>query len=272
MTSPGSPLDRWASGERYEAYVGRWSRAVATTFVHWLEVPPGARWLDAGCGTGAPTTAILELGSPAAVLGADTSPDLLARAAGTVHDARARFVLADVAHLPVDDGSVDAAVSGLVLNFVPDTSTALAEAVRVTRRGGAVAAYVWDYAEGMELIRYFWDAAVALDPGAAQWDEGTRFPLCHPWALAGAFDRAGLAGVVVEPIVVPTAFHDLEEYWHPFLGGTGPAPAYVASLPEERVTALRDRLAERLPASPDGGIRLSARAWAVRGEVRHPRS
>jgi len=243
---------------------------VAHTFVGCVDVPDGARWLDVGCGTGALTTAVLELRAPAGVLGIDPSPDFLSRAAATVHDPRVDFREGDALHLPVDDDAFDAVVSGLVLNFVPDTSAALAEARRAAHPGGVVAAYVWDYAEGMEIIRCFWDAAVAVDPGAASFDEGTRFPLCRPGALATAFEGAGLADVTVEPIVVPTVFRDFDDYWTPFLGGTGPAPAYAASLADEQVAVLRAALRELLPIDPDGTIRLSARAWAVQGSVRHP--
>lgn len=269
MSSPGALRDRWAGGDRYEAFVGRWSRCVAPTFVRCVDVPDGARWLDVGCGTGALTTAIVELRAPAGVVGVDPSADLLAHAVATVRDPRVEFREGDARRLPVGDDSSDAVVSGLVLNFVPDTGAALREMVRAARPGGVVAAYVWDYAEGMELLRYFWDAAVALDPAVSALDEGTRFPLCRPPALADAFERAGLVDVAVEPIVVPTVFQDVDEFWTPFLGGTGPAPGYVASLPEEQVAALRAELVARLPVDPDGAVRLSARAWAVSGGVRH---
>jgi hypothetical protein len=53
----------------------------------------------------------------------------------------------------------------------------------VTRPGGTVGAYVWDYAGQMQLMRYFWDAAGALDPRARELDEGVRFPLCRPEPL-----------------------------------------------------------------------------------------
>jgi hypothetical protein len=124
---------------------------------------------------------------------------------------------------------------------------------------------VWDYAEGMELIRTFWDAAIALDPAAADLDEARRFPLCRPGPLRSLFETAGLSDVEAAPIEVPTVFADFDDLWQPFLGGQGPAPGYVAALPTTRRDALREHLRAALP---DGPIPLRARAWAVRGRVR----
>jgi SAM-dependent methyltransferase len=167
--------------------------------------------------------------------------------------------------LPIPDGSVETAVSGLVLNFVPEPAVMLTEMRRITAAGGVVAAYVWDYADGMALLRRFWDAAVALDPSAAAQDEGRRFPVCAPDPLAAAARSAGLVNVEVTALEIDTAFTDFDEYWRPFLAATGPAPSYVASLAEDGRTALRDRLRASLPIAADGSIALSARAWAVRG-------
>ena len=158
-------------------------------------------------------------------------------------------------------------VSGLVLNFVPDPAAAVAEMTRVARPGGAVAAYVWDYRDGMELMRRFWDAAVALDPVARELDEGQRFgPMCRPEVLAALFRDAGLRRVEARAVDVPTRFRDFDDYWMPFLGGQGPAPGYAMTLSENRRAALRERIRADLPIASDGSISLSARAWAVRGE------
>ena len=120
-------------------------------------------------------------------------------------------------------------------------------------------------ADRMQLMRHFWDAAVALDPEAGDLDEGRRFPICRPEALERLFAGAGLEDVAVRPIDVPTVFRDFDDYWSPFLGGQAPAPSYAMSLPEERRGALRERIRAGLPTADDGSIRLIARAWAVRG-------
>jgi len=258
-------VDAWAAGDAYEPYIGRWSRLVAREFLAWLAAPPGGRWLDVGCGTGALTGAILDDAAPARVEGVDPSAAFVGYARERVRDPRAAFVVADAQSLPQADGSIDVAVSGLALNFVPRPESAAAEMARVVRAGGTVAAYVWDYADRMQLIRVFWDAAVALDPAAAELDEARRFPICHPAALEELFRGAGLRNVESRAIDVPTRFRDFDDYWRPFLGGQGPAPGYAMGLAEERRAALREHLRAALPAAADGSIELVARAWAVRG-------
>ncbi len=260
--------DVWASGPAYEGYVGRWSRLTAREFLAWLAVPPGKRWLDVGCGTGALTGTILAMASPAQVDGVDASEGYVAFAREQVPDPRVRFQVADARALPSGDAAYDAVVSGLVLNFVPEPARAVAEMARVARPGAVAAVYVWDYAGRMELMRHFWDAAVALDPAARELDEGRRFPLCRPAALAALFETAGLAAVETRAIDVPTVFRDFDDYWAPFLEGQGPAPGYATALDETRRTALRERLRAALPTEPDGSIRRVARAWAVRGRRR----
>jgi hypothetical protein len=138
---------------------------------------------------------------------------------------------------------------------------------RATRPGGTVAAYVWDYAEGMQVIRHFWDAAREIDPAAEELDEGARFPLCRRGGLRELFRGAGLSGVDERAIVVPTPFASFEEYWAPFLGAQGPAPAFAMSLSEADRERLRANLRERIPAAADGSIELTARAWVARGAV-----
>jgi SAM-dependent methyltransferase len=255
----------WASGAAYEPYVGRWSRLVAREFVAWLAVPPESRWLDVGCGTGALSATILALALPATVTGIEASEGYAAYAREQIRDGRARFQQGDAQALPFDDGSFEATVSGLVVNFLSEPSRGLAEMARVTRPGGVVAVYVWDYAGEMQLMRHFWDAAAALDHAAAELDEGRRFPICRPEALERLFTQVGIEDVAVRPVDVPTLFRDFDDYWSPFLGGQGPAPAYAMSLTEERRSALRDRIRGSLPISDDGSIQLMARAWAARG-------
>jgi SAM-dependent methyltransferase len=256
----------WASSAGYEPFMGRWSRLVAREFLAWLAVPPGSRWLDVGCGTGALSQMILQVAEPSAVMGIDPSPAYIAFAQESLADTRARFLVGDGQSLPVDIATNDVTVAGLALNFMPDPGRAVAEMTRATRTGGLVAAYVWDYTAGMQLLRYFWDVAMALDPTARQLDEGQRFPLCQPAALTALFRAVPLAHVAVRAIEVKTPFRDFDDYWSPFLGGQGPAPGYTVALSEERRVALREQLRANLPIRADGSIALTARAWAVRGQ------
>ena len=176
-------MSMWAQGDAYEPYIGRWSRLIAREFVDWLGMPSGGRWLDVGCGTGALSSTILEFVEPRKVIGIDASDAYVLSTSERISDARAEFRQGDAQALPFADTEFDAVVSGLVLNFLPDPKRGLAEMMRVTRSGGVVAVYVWDYAGEMQLMRHFWDAAAALDPAAADLDEGRVFPLCQPNAL-----------------------------------------------------------------------------------------
>lgn len=255
-------VDRWEQGDPYERYVGRWSRRVAPAFLDWLAQPPGLRWLDVGCGTGALAATILDRCAPAQVSGVEPS-DGFRRKASEVLGTRATLLAGHGASLPLENHCVDVTVSGLVLNFIPDLEAALGEMRRATAAGGTIAAYVWDYQEGMQLMRYFWDAALELDPSAG--DEGRRFPLCRPEALEAAFTRAGLQSVRTAPLVIDTPFASFDDYWAPFLGGQGTAPTYVMAMSEDARARLRENLRARIPQRPDGSIALTARAWAVRG-------
>jgi SAM-dependent methyltransferase len=258
--------DTWEHGDSYERYIGRWSRRVAPLFLSWLGVPPRQRWLDVGCGTGALCAAIADHSAPLSVAGVEPSPGFLSTARERLGD-RVAFHHGNATRIPLEDAAVDVVVSGLVLNFIPDQHAALTEMARVADLGGTIGAYVWDYAGEMQLIRFFWDAAVELDPDAASLDEGVRFPSCRPSALHELFTAAGLTGVDVTAIEIPAPFASFEEYWRAFLGGQGPAPAYAMSLEEVDRARLRERLLQRMPVQADGSIRLRARAWAVRGRV-----
>ena len=264
MTSPDG---QWEIGNAYDQYVGRWSRKVAQAFLPWLGVPAQADWLDVGCGTGALSAELLAQAAPASLIGLDASPAFVAHARQATADPRARYEPGDAQQLPFERASFDAAVCALVLNFLPDPARAVAEMARVVRPAGVVAAYVWDYADGMQMIHRFWRAAAELNADAARLDEAVRFPLCRAGGLEALWTAAGLETVAERSIDVATVFESFDDFWRPFLGAQGPAPGYVAALDEAAREALRERLRETLPATPVGSIRLSARAWAVRGRV-----
>jgi trans-aconitate methyltransferase len=260
------PLETWDSADAYERWVGRWSRNVAGEFLRWLVPAPHLAWADIGCGSGQLTTCVLADYEPRSVAGLDASQAFVAQARSVVRDPRARFETGDATSLPWETDTIDVAVSGLVLNFVSDHLAMTREMARVTRPGGSIAAYVWDYAGGMKMMRYFWDAAITLNPNDAKLDQAERFPLCQPEPLRSLFESAGLESVEVRSIDIPTVFRDFDDYWTPFLGRQGAAPTYLASLDVGERDRIREVLRLRLASAP-GPIELTARAWAVKGRV-----
>jgi len=257
--------DRWAAGSTYEDFMGRWSRRLAPHFVAWLRIPPGTHWLDVGCGTGALTKAICRHADPASATGCDPAGSFIEYARAHTEDDRASYCVAGIGSLPSRVAGYGSVSSLFALNFLPDPETALDEMQAVASSGGTISACVWDYAERMAFLRTFWDVAAGADPAARDLDEGTRFPICQFEPLGDLFRAVGLRRVQCEAIEIPTEFTSFDDFWRPFLGGTGPAPSYVASLAADHREELARKLRETLPMRSDGSIRLTARAWAVRG-------
>jgi SAM-dependent methyltransferase len=183
-------------------------------------------------------------------------------------DQRVSFVVAGAGDLPTRLGGFDSVASALALNFFPEPEVAIEEMRRIAATDGLVSACVWDYAGRMEFLQRFWDSAAALDPNATELDEGRRFPICRPDTLTSLFRGGGLSDVVCESIEITTRFSTFAEFWTPFLGGTGPAPSYVASLEPHQRESLARHLDRSLPREPDGAICLVANAWVVRGVAR----
>ena len=180
--------DAWQAGDRYEAYMGRWSRRIAPRFLDWLGAPQGLDWLEVGCGTGALSAAILERCNPKSLISIDPSEGFVATARATVPDQRAEFRVGDAQALAVETASRDVVASALVLNFVPDKPKALAEMKRVVRSGGTVGFYVWDYpGGGVEFMRAFWTGGDGSRSRCSRPQRGQTLSILH----AGWPDRSG---------------------------------------------------------------------------------
>lgn len=261
--------ETWTTADAYEQYIGRWSKLLAPTFLAWANIPRRAEALDVGCGTGALSQALLSHGV--------TSLTAIDQSGAYVEAARkklatsttaTRFDVGDATKLPYANARFDIVVSGLVLNFVPHPLEMAREMLRVLRPGGRAALYVWDYAGRMELIRHFWDAAVEQNPlRAGRLDEGRRFPVCNPQKLEEVFRLAGFKDIRTDHIDQTILFRDFDDYWNPFLGGQGPAPSYLVSLPPNEQVDLRERVRKRVPIAADQRIVMTARAFAVQGKA-----
>lgn len=256
----------FSEGDGYERFMGRWSRRLAPLFVEFAQVGGGDRVLDVGSGTGALSLAAAAVAA-ARVTGIERSATYVRHAREHAENDSVRFEVGDATALPFPDNTFDSTLSMLVLNFVPDPAVALDQMIRVTRPDGVVAAAVWDYGDGMEMLRGFWDEAVALAPAAASRDE-RHMPLCARDALAQLWLAHGLREVDERPLTIDMAFSSFDDYWRPFCLGQGPAGVYVASLAESDRRALQSRLRDRfVNDAPNTGFTLRGRAWAVRGAV-----
>jgi SAM-dependent methyltransferase len=250
------------SPDAYDRHVGRYGPSLSAAFADFAGPLAAARVLDVGCGPGALTAELAERLGPECVAAAEPSEPWAQACRARVPGADVRVASAD--RLPFDDDAFAAVVSQLVVNFLPDAGAGVAEMRRVSVPGGTVAACVWDYAEGMTMLRTFWDAATAIDPGAAKLDEGRRMPYCQPRELEALWREGGLSEVSTAALASRASYRDFDDLWEPLTHGVGPSGAYCASLAPADRERLRDEWRERL-GRPDGPFELEARAWAVRG-------
>ena len=253
----------------YERAMGRWSRAVAPIFLQWLAPPARARWLDVGCGTGILAHTLVELSSPVRVVGIDPEVAQIAQASRGLAAGRATFQVADARRLPFADASFDIATSALVLNFIAERSQAMAEMRRVTRGGGTVAAYVWDFAEELSpsgplrrAMRRFGVDVPAI-PGTAE----SRIA-----ALRILFEQAALERIETRTIEVCLAYQDFQDFWQAQTSSYSPMTKIIASMTESERTRLMRTIRAELPAAPGGVIEYFARANAIKARVSGSRS
>ena len=248
------------AGDAYDRFMGRYSRDLAPRLIEFAGVEPGMRVLDVGCGPGALAERLASLAGSELVGAADPSEPFAAACAERVPGADVRR--ADAEELPWRDGAFDAALAQLVVNFMRDADLGVAEMRRVVRSAGIVAACTWDYGDGMQLLRAFWDAARAVDPDAP--DEGRSMRYRRPEELDDLWRRAGLRDVETGPLVVETTYGGFDDLWEPLTLGVGPAGSFCSALEPKRQQTLRDELFSRL-GSPEGPFTLRALAWGVRG-------
>jgi SAM-dependent methyltransferase len=251
----------------YERFMGRWSRQLAPEYIAFAGVKNGDRVLDVGTGTGSLASVLEATMTSSEIVGVDPSEAFISYAKKNAKSGRTRFETGDAQALRFQDSSFDQTMALLVMNFIPDHNKAIGEMRRVTRPQGVVSTCVWDYDAGMQMLRFFWDEAVALDPAIEPKDE-RHMKLSREGQLGELWNSAGLVNVQQEPVSIDQAYESFDDYWGPFLKGAGPGGAYVVSLSDERRRQLETRIRKRLLGNRENGpFVLKARARCVRGEV-----
>lgn len=260
MVSPDGATESFrTTGAAYDGFMGRYSRPLAVAFADAAGVGVGQRVLDVGCGPGALTGVLADRLGASQVSACDPSPPFVAECETRHPGVVVRQGSAEA--IPFEDDGFDAVVSQLVLHFVSDPARAVEELRRVVRAGGVVAASVWDFAEGMQMLRLFWDAALAVDPTAP--DEARTLRFGREGEIAELFDQAGFTEVIETTVTMTSTYDGFDELWSGFLAGIGPAGSYCAGLADEQRTAVRDGLFIGL-GSPSGSFALDATARCAR--------
>jgi SAM-dependent methyltransferase len=253
----------FSQAEAYERFMGRWSQILAHRFVRFANPGAAAKVLDVGSGTGSLARAIVAWSPGIEVVGIDPSSAYVEYARANVSQ-RTHFEVGDAQALPFHDGTFDACYTMLVLNFIPDQRAALAEMRRVAKSGGTIAAAVWDHAQGMNMLRIFWEVADAVDKDRHLVEE--PHPLLDCDGLRALWAEAALGEVHTTALDFDMRFSCFADYWEPFGLAQGPAGAYLRStsarVRDEIERELRSKL---LAGKHDGPFTLSARAWAIRG-------
>ncbi len=232
---------------------------LAPQFADLAGISSGQHVLDVGCGPGALTAELVNRLGSAAVSAVDPSEPFVAAIRERHPEVFVRRASAE--KLPFPNDAFDAALAQLVVHFMENPVSGLAEMARVTRKDGVVAACVWDHAGGKGPLSPYWDAVRELDPDV---DDGSKLAGAREGHLTELFEAAGFREIEETHLAVSVEHPTFEEWWEPFTLGVGPAGAYVAGLDPERREHLRKRCRERLPAPP---FVLSSRAWAARGRA-----
>ena len=213
-----------------------------------LDLKPGMRVADIGCGVGGPLVTIAQ-STGASITGLNNNAhqirrgERLLRKAGLA--ARCRFLLADFMDVPLPEGHFDAAYSFEAFCHAPDTRRPFREIFRLLRPGGEIAAIDWCLTERFD----------AADPR----HRGVRARIEHGNATPDLLttrqqvDAARATGFEVLAATDQAATSDPDTPWYLALQGRDASLSSLARTPAgRRVTAAATAVLERLRIAPVG--------------------
>ena len=251
--------------DRYDNFMGRWSREVAKQFVEWIDADEALSWLDVGCGAGMLSQSVAEQSTSSKVTGIDPLENSIVAARQHPNNAGIVFEVGDAQDLPFDDDQFDIAISGLMIKFIPDKVKAIREMKRVVRPGGIVALYDWDMDSNMNTTRHFWSAVSEVAPERMEDRATDRTPMTETESLAQFFEQSGLGNIEQRTISFSTKFRDIDDYWEPITNNVQNVGKFYDTLSEIQRADVLQKWKESLPIDSDGSISFESRAVAIKG-------
>ncbi len=228
--APGRAVDASA----YERWTGRWSRPFLPAVLAAAKVGPGQRVLDVSTGTGEAALAALPIiGTSGLVIGADIAPAMLEAASGRLNQSAFLPVAADGQKLPFRDGSFDAIVCQLGLQFFPDPALGLREFRRVLRAGCCAAVCVIATPDRAPMWGVLADVIGRFLPEQRDIVH-LSFSLADPKRLERLFTSAGFQDVRVEHEKREDISESFDDYWEPIEAGVGSIPQAYLTLSEAK--------------------------------------
>jgi ubiquinone/menaquinone biosynthesis C-methylase UbiE len=247
---------RAVNSSDYDRFTGRWSRLFVPALLAAANVAEGHRVLDVATGTGeAARTALSIVGASGLVVGADLAPEMLMSARERLNNPLYLPVAANGQALPFEDGTFDAVVCQLGLQFFADPVAGLTEFRRMLRPGGIAAVCVIATPDRAPM---WGNLANVISRFAPQHRETLylSFSLSDPRRLEFLFSNAGFREVRIEQVRHEDTIESFDEYWAPIEAGIGSIPKVYFTLADADRRSVRDEVRARLAPYelPDGKL------------------
>lgn len=200
--------------DQYDQAAPRFTAPVAAHLVGLVNLCPGEKVLDAGCGTGKVTElAARQIGPDGHVTGIDLSARMLERAAANIENAGlsdlVTFRPGDAARPHAEPGSFDAVLSSLVLYLLPDPMAALAAWHDVLAEGGTLA-FSWSVRQAPDWLHVL-GAIEKYNKKPTFLSFTDRLP--RPGGMQHALHKAGYQHITITTETITTVYESPKHFW-----------------------------------------------------------